>query len=72
MRRAVRMSLRFFGAVRANSFAVLAPMPDEAPVGHCRRHGAADAGLEWTGKWVGGCCEGRGARVGREVLQELN
>jgi hypothetical protein len=31
-RRAVRMSLRLWGEVRANSKAVLRPMPDEAPV----------------------------------------
>ena len=30
--RAVRMSLRFLGDVRANSIAVLLPMPEEAPV----------------------------------------
>lgn len=32
IRRAVRMSRRSFGAVRANSMAVLRPMPEEAPV----------------------------------------
>ena len=32
IRRAVRMSLRFLGDVRANSMAVLFPMPLEAPV----------------------------------------
>jgi hypothetical protein len=32
MRRAVRISLRFLGAVRANSCAVLLPMPELAPV----------------------------------------
>ena len=31
MRRAVRMSLRFWGDARANSKAVDRPMPDEAP-----------------------------------------
>ena len=30
--RAVRMSFRFLGEVRANSIAVLLPMPEEAPV----------------------------------------
>lgn len=32
MRRAVRINFRFLGDVRANSLAVLFPMPDEAPV----------------------------------------
>lgn len=31
-RRAVSINLRFFGAVRANSFAILRPIPEEAPV----------------------------------------
>jgi hypothetical protein len=31
-RRAVRISLRFWGEVRANSKAVLRPMPEDAPV----------------------------------------
>jgi hypothetical protein len=32
MRLAVTISFRFLGAVRANSFAVLRPIPEEAPV----------------------------------------
>ena len=54
-RRAVRMSLRSEGEVRANSKAVLRPMPDDAPVMRivlpARRLETAEA-IAWVWVWV--------------------
>ena len=55
MRRAVRMSLRFSGLVRANSSAVDFPIPDEAPVTSTvlplRRWVIEDTMLRERGDW---------------------